>query len=75
MNSPAFTVEECDTVEALVDLMLRHGLSGIPVVRDGIPVGNVARHDLLKLIFKTQSDGKGRAKDFKKAEHSKNHPE
>lgn len=75
MNSPAFTVQECDTVEALVDWMLRHGLSRIPVVRDGIPVGIVSRHDLLKLMLKTQSDAKERAKDSETTEHREKPPE
>jgi signal-transduction protein with cAMP-binding, CBS, and nucleotidyltransferase domain len=30
--------------------MLRRNLKHVPVVRDGKPVGMVARHDLLKLV-------------------------
>jgi CBS domain-containing protein len=75
MNSPALTVEESGTVEELVDLMLRQGLSRIPVVRDGIPVGIVSRHDLLKLMFKIPNDGKERVEDAEKAKLSIKPPE
>jgi CBS domain-containing protein len=50
MSAPALTVGEDDSVEELVDLMLRYGLNRIPVVRDGAPVGIVARYDLLKMM-------------------------
>lgn len=50
MSSPALTIGEDSSIEELVDLMMRDGLSRIPVVRDGMPVGIVARFDLLKLM-------------------------
>jgi len=37
-------------VEKLMEMMARRGLSRIPVVHQGVPVGVVARHDLLKLM-------------------------
>jgi CBS domain-containing protein len=44
------TATEDDTVTAVVERLLRHDISRLPVVRDGVPVGIVARHDLLKLL-------------------------
>ncbi len=37
-----------DPVEKAVDLMLRHRVKHVPVLRDGRPVGMVAHHDLLR---------------------------
>jgi CBS domain-containing protein len=51
MSSPAITVKEDDSVDELVELMLRHELGRIPVVRDGRPIGIVARYDLLKVMI------------------------
>jgi CBS domain-containing protein len=56
MTTPAFTIEEDISVEDLVEIMLRHGLNRIPVVRDGIPVGIVARYDLLKMMISKPTD-------------------
>jgi CBS domain-containing protein len=56
MCSPAFTIEEDNSIEELVELLLRRGLSRIPVVRDGIPVGIVARYDLLKMMIHKSTD-------------------
>jgi CBS domain-containing protein len=44
------TAAESDTVASVVHRMLRRNLKHVPVVRDGKPVGMVARHDLLKLL-------------------------
>ena len=52
MSAPAFTVKEDVTVEQLVELMTVHKFNRIPVVRDGVPVGIVARFDLLKLMIR-----------------------
>lgn len=51
MSAPAITVTEEDDLEEVVIKMLKHDFNHIPVVRDGVPVGMVARHDLLKLIL------------------------
>jgi CBS domain-containing protein len=37
-------------VEEIARLMLRYDIDHIPVVRDGVPVGIVARHDFLRLV-------------------------
>lgn len=44
------TIEEDESVNRAVELMLEHDINRIPVVRDGKPVGIVARHDLLRLM-------------------------
>lgn len=50
MTEAVQTAEETDDVGAVVHRMLAHDLKHVPVVRDGRPVGMVARHDLLKLL-------------------------
>ncbi|HSE97069.1 MAG TPA: CBS domain-containing protein [Blastocatellia bacterium] len=50
MRRNVVTVSEDDSVAAVLDRMLRHNITRIPVVRDKTPVGMVARHDLLKLM-------------------------
>jgi CBS domain-containing protein len=51
MSSPVITAEEEEPVEAVVERMLEHDVSRVPVLRDGVLVGIVARHDLLKLVL------------------------
>jgi len=50
MSSPVITVTEQESVDAVVNLMLKRHITRIPVVREKIPVGMVARNDLLKLM-------------------------
>jgi len=50
MSSPVETITEDDTVAEAVRKMLDHRVHRIPVVRDGVPVGIVSRHDLLKMV-------------------------
>jgi CBS domain-containing protein len=52
MRERVITVSEEDTLETVLERMLRHDINRVPVVRDGIPVGIVTRHDLLKLMLK-----------------------
>lgn len=51
MSEPVHAVDEGAGVEEVLDLMLRRNLKHVPVVRDGHPVGMVARHDLLKFLL------------------------
>lgn len=44
------TVTEQESIYAVVAGMLGGGVDDVPVVRNGIPVGIVTRHDLLKLL-------------------------
>ncbi len=41
--------EECG-LDEMARLMLRYDIDHIPIVRDCVPVGIVARHDFLRLI-------------------------
>ncbi len=50
MTSPAVTVTEDVTVAEVVRRLLKRRIHRIPVVRDGVPIAIVSRHDLLKLV-------------------------
>lgn len=50
MRHPVVTIREDQTVEDALQLLLRHNINRLPVVRQGIPVGILARHDLLRLM-------------------------
>lgn len=54
MRRNVVTVTEDDSIAAVLDRMLRHNITRIPVVRDRTPVGIVARHDLLKLMAQSK---------------------
>ncbi len=56
MAGPVVTVSENDTVTRAVELMLKHDVNRLPVVRDGRPVGIVARHDLLRMMMADLDD-------------------
>ena len=55
MTGEVATVSEDDSVQKVLELMLQRNAHRIPVVREGVPVGMVARHDLLKLMATTLS--------------------
>ena len=45
------TITEDESVEEVLELMLRHDVNRIPVIKPGkVPVGIVARHDLLRMM-------------------------
>ena len=50
MSKPPITIDEEESVNRAVELMLEHDINRVPVVRNGIPVGMIARHDLLRLM-------------------------
>lgn len=50
MSHCVVKVTEDDSIEEVIELMLYRKLNRIPVVRDDIPVGIIARYDLLKLV-------------------------
>lgn len=52
MSRDVTTVTEVDTLETVLEKMLKRGLHRLPVVRDGKPVGMVTRHELLRLMLK-----------------------
>ncbi len=50
MTTPVVTVSEDATLQDVVDRMMRYDITRVPVVRDGVPVGVIARHDLLRAM-------------------------
>ncbi len=52
MSSPVITVSKDDTVAEAVRNMLEKRIHRIVVAQDGVPVGILSRHDLLKLVVK-----------------------
>jgi CBS domain-containing protein len=50
MRAPVVTASEKEPVTGVVKRMIEHDISRVPIVRDGVPVGIVARHDLLRLM-------------------------
>lgn len=51
MSSPVYTVPEEGTLADVLATMHGRRVEQIPVVREGRPIGIVARHDLLKLML------------------------
>lgn len=57
MTTHVVTVDLDDTIDYAVTLMVKHRISGLPVVdQDGRPVGIVSEFDLLELICEGQTD-------------------
>ena len=52
MSAPVITVGKEDTVAEAVRKMLEHRIHRVVVSEDGMPVGIVSRHDLLKLVVR-----------------------
>jgi len=50
MSTPVVTIGEDDTVAEAVRRMLERKVHRLPVVRDGLPVAMISRHDLLKMV-------------------------
>lgn len=50
MKGPPVTVAEDDDVDTAVNKFVVHRIDHLPVVRDGVPVGMLTRHDLLALL-------------------------
>lgn len=56
MKSPVITAREDESITAVVERMLKHDINRIPVVRDGVPVGIIARYDLLRMLVQDGQD-------------------
>ena len=56
MTSPVVTIKEDDTVAEAVRRMLKHRIHRVVVAVDGVPIGIVSRHDLLKLVAREIKD-------------------
>jgi CBS domain-containing protein len=50
MSDKVQTAEESEEIGVVVQRMLARKLRHVPVVRNGKPVGMLARHDILKLV-------------------------
>jgi CBS domain-containing protein len=50
MRTEVLTACEDSPVEEIARHMLRYDIDHIPVVRNGVPIGMVARHDFLRLV-------------------------
>jgi CBS domain-containing protein len=50
MSDKVQTAEESEEIGVVVQRMLARKLRHVPVVRNGRPVGMLARHDILKLV-------------------------
>jgi CBS domain-containing protein len=62
MITEVITACEDTPLEEVAQQMLRHDIDHIPVVRDGVPVGMVSRHDFLRMIARSaEPEGAARA--------------
>jgi CBS domain-containing protein len=50
MSSPVVTASRTDPLADVLDRMLEHGIHHVPVVENGVPVGVVARYDVLEFL-------------------------
>jgi CBS domain-containing protein len=50
MVSPVVTVSEDTSIEAIADILQRHHIKRVPVLRDGRMVGIVSRADLVRVL-------------------------
>ena len=57
MSRNVTTVTEVDTLETVLERMLKGGLHRLPVVRNRKPVGIITRHDLLRLMLTHPPEG------------------
>lgn len=56
MHPRVVTVTEDNSVQDAVELLLKHDVNRLPVVRDGVPVGIISRHYLLRLMVRTMAE-------------------
>jgi len=57
MTTQVVTVNVDDTIDHAITLMVRHRISGLPVLdRAGLPVGIISEFDLLELICEGQAE-------------------
>ncbi|MEJ2152081.1 MAG: CBS domain-containing protein [Gemmatimonadota bacterium] len=56
MRSPVHSVDEDDSIDRVLELMLRHDIGHVPVLRGSRPVGLVSGRDLLKLMLDHMHD-------------------
>lgn len=54
MTTQVISVTENELVRAVLEQMHKHQINHVPVVRNGVPVGIVARHDILKMMLEPE---------------------
>ncbi|WP_406694607.1 CBS domain-containing protein [Singulisphaera sp. Ch08] len=57
MGTDPASVSEETSVEEVVKQMLYRDINHVPVIRDGIPVGIISRHDLLRIMIADAESG------------------
>lgn len=57
MTRSVATVAEDAAIHEIMAKMVRHDVNRIPILRDGKPVGIIARHDLLKMMVNDPAGG------------------
>lgn len=62
MSDNVHSVSSEGTVEDVIRVMLDRDVKHIPVVEDGKPLGLIARHDLLKMLYDAPGE-EGRARE------------
>jgi CBS domain-containing protein len=55
MVTEVITASEDTQVEEMARLMLRYDIDHIPIVREGVPLGIVARHDFLRMLAESHA--------------------
>ena len=53
MHAPVVSATERACVSEVADLMAKHHIKRVPIVRDGKVIGVVSRADLIRLIAQT----------------------
>lgn len=58
MRTPVISVEATDSVREVVDLMERHGISQMPVNREGKVVGSIQEATIIRVVSQSREPGK-----------------
>ena len=56
MHAPIISAGEEASLAELADLMLRHGIKRVPILRDGVLVGVVSRADVVRAVVENIDD-------------------
>jgi CBS domain-containing protein len=56
MRTPIVSADEEASLAELADLMLKHGIKRVPILRDGVLVGIVSRADVIRAVVENLDD-------------------
>jgi len=56
MRAPIISADEETSLAELADLMLKHGIKRVPILRDGVLVGIVSRADVVRAVVENLQD-------------------